>query len=137
MTSQQNIPELGPLEFALVRLLWKSGPASARQVLESYNRRSGKPLAYTTVMTLLTRLAEKDVLEVDRSRQPFQFSPRISREQLLRQRVHDFVDLFFEGRPLELALRLVEDTDLSQEEISRLEDMLERHKADREDGHDS
>ncbi|HSR49802.1 MAG TPA: BlaI/MecI/CopY family transcriptional regulator [Acidobacteriota bacterium] len=137
MTSKNDIPDLGPLEFTLVRLLWKSGPASARQILERYNARSDKPLAYTTVMTLLTRLSEKGVLDVDRSRQPFQFTARVSREQLLRQRVHDFVDLFFEGQPLELAMRLVEDTRLSQEEIRRLEDMLERHKAEREESDES
>jgi predicted transcriptional regulator len=129
MLMRREIPELGPLEFKLLRTLWRISPASAKEVQEEYNRRSGKDLKYTTVMTLLTRLAEKDVLRVDRERQPFKFAPAVSREQMLRQRVHEFVDLFFDGQPVDLAVRLVEETDLSEESLRRLEETLERHKS--------
>lgn len=122
------IPELGPLEFKLLRTLWRISPASAREVQEEYNRRSGKSLKYTTVMTLLTRMADKGVVRVDRERQPFKFAPAISREQMLRQRVREFVDLFFDGEPVDLAVRLVEETDLSEESLRRLEAILERHR---------
>ncbi len=126
---RRQIPELGPLEFKLLRTLWRISPASAREVQEEYNRKSGKDLKYTTVMTLLTRLAEKGVLKVDRERQPFKFLPAVCREQMLRQRVSEFVDLFFDGQPVDLAVRLVEETDLSEESLRRLEETLERHKS--------
>jgi hypothetical protein len=47
---------------------------------------------------------------------------------MLRQRVSEFVDLFFDGQPVDLAVRLVEETDLSEESLKRLEETLERHK---------
>lgn len=125
---RRKIPELGPLEFKLLRTLWRISPASAQEVREEHNRKSGKDLKYTTVMTLLTRLAEKGVLKVDRERQPFQFVPAVTREQMLRQRVNEFVDLFFDGQPVDLAVRLVEETDLSEESLKRLEETLERYK---------
>ncbi len=128
MTRKKTIPELGPLEFTLLRILWKRPAVSAREVLDAYNRHADKPLKYTTVMTLLTRMAEKGVLEVDRQRQPFQFSPVVGREQMLRQRVREFVDVFFDGRPSELALRLVEEGPLSDETLRRLEATLRRHR---------
>ncbi|UCF38397.1 MAG: BlaI/MecI/CopY family transcriptional regulator, partial [Acidobacteriota bacterium] len=78
----------------------------------------------------------KGVLLVDRERQPFQFVPKISEEQILKQRTREFVDLFFDGRPVELALRLVESSDLSEESIQRLEAMLVRHR-ELESGEDS
>jgi len=124
MTIPRRVPELGPLEFELVRILWRRSPATAGEVLEEYTRAEEKPLAYTTVMTLLTRLVEKGVLAVDRSRQPFRFSPRVGREQLVRQRVREFVDLFFDGQPADLALRLVEEGPLPEEAVRRLEDLL-------------
>lgn len=126
---RKKIPELGPLEFDLVRTLWRISPATAKEVQQEYNQESGKDLKYTTVMTLLTRLTEKQVLRVDRERQPFKFVPAVNREQILRQRVRDFVDLFFDGRPVELALRLVEETDLSEAALQRLEATLERHRS--------
>ncbi len=132
--NRHRLPDLGPVEFKLLRILWKQHPASARQVLEEYNAGSRRNLKYTTVMTLLTRMAEKGVLSVDRERQPFQFSPRVSRDQMLGQRIRDFVETFFEGRPLDLALRLVEEADLDDDALRRLEQRLERQRLERERG---
>ena len=126
---KKKVPELGPLEFKLLRILWRRGEMTASQVLEEHNRQAETPLAYTTVMTLLGRLTEKGVLRVNRERQPYRFSAAIGREQMLGQRVRDFVNSFFEGQPLDLLLRLVEETPLSEESIERLEEVLREHKA--------
>ncbi len=134
MSDSKTIPELGPLEYRLFGILAKIAPCTARDVLDRYNRESGRKVKYTTVMTLLTRMADKGVLLVDRERQPFQFSPRVSREQMLRQRVQDFVNLFFEGRAVDLAVRLVEEAPLSPEAIERLEASIDRQKTTAADG---
>ena len=133
MLSKKRIPELGPLEFRLLRILWKCAPAAARDVLEFYNRKSDRKLKYTTVMTLLPRMTEKGVVEVDGTRRPFQFIAAVSREQMLRQRVQEFVDVFFEGEAVDLAVRLVEDTPLSEDSLRRLEESLRRHREGQED----
>lgn len=45
-------------------VLWAAdGPQSVRVVLQALNNERRTPLAYTTVMTVLARLAEKGVLE--------------------------------------------------------------------------
>ena len=125
----KTIPELGPLEHKLLRLLWEHESLTAPQALEAYNRRAPTPLAYTTVMTLLGRMADKGVVAVNRERQPFRFSAAVSREQTLRQRVRDFVNVFFEGQPIDLVMRLVEDEALSEEGLQKLEGVLREHKA--------
>jgi predicted transcriptional regulator len=54
---------LGPLEAEVMRAIWAAGaPLSVREVLDRVNRGRKAILAYTTVMTVLSRLAEKDVL---------------------------------------------------------------------------
>jgi len=121
---KKRLPELGPLEFKLLRILWKQGPLTAPQVLEEHNRRSNQPLAYTTVMTLLGRLAEKGVLAVNRERQPYRFAPAIGREQILGQRVRDFVNLFFDGDHFDLALKLIQDAPLSDDSVEKLQGVL-------------
>ena len=128
MAPKNPVPELGPLEFALLRILWKKSPATAGEVLEEYNARGSRPLAYTTVMTLLTRLVEKGVLHADRERQPFAFSPRVGREALLKQRIREFVDVFFDGRAADLAVRLVEEGKLPPDVTRRLEELLRDQK---------
>ena len=127
----ERVPDLGPLEFSLLGILWQRGSATAGELLEDYNAAAGRPLAYTTVSTLLTRMAEKGVVEVDKGRQPYRFTPAVGREQVLRQRVRDFVGTFFGGRMFDLAVRLVEDEPPTEESIRQLEAILEKHKAAR------
>jgi predicted transcriptional regulator len=55
---------LGPLEAEVLRVVWDlDRPVSVRTVLEQLNRERAQPLAYTTVMTVLTKLAKKGVLQ--------------------------------------------------------------------------
>jgi predicted transcriptional regulator len=55
--------DLGPLEAAVMKAVWEAAaPVSVRQVLDKLNARRPKPLAYTTVMTVMNRLVEKAVL---------------------------------------------------------------------------
>jgi predicted transcriptional regulator len=54
---------LGPLESEIMAVLWGADePVSVRVVLDRLNKRRRPQLAYTTVMTVMGRLAEKDVL---------------------------------------------------------------------------
>lgn len=54
---------LGPLEAEVMRAVWRAKrPLSVRDVLDSLNRGRRDPLAYTTVMTVMSRLAEKAIL---------------------------------------------------------------------------
>jgi predicted transcriptional regulator len=50
---------LGPLESAIMRVLWKTADATVLMVSTRLNEGRERPLAYTTVMTVLVRLHEK------------------------------------------------------------------------------
>jgi predicted transcriptional regulator len=55
--------EFGPLEREVMDAVWAAGePVSVRAVVERLNEGRREPLAYTTVMTVMTRLAEKRAL---------------------------------------------------------------------------
>jgi predicted transcriptional regulator len=59
---------LGPLEAEVMGHLWEAGkPLTVRELAERLNRARGEPLAYTTVMTVMSRLAEKEVLRRERA----------------------------------------------------------------------
>ena len=54
---------LGPLEAEVLEELWAAGePLAVRDVLDAVNAGRTPPLAYTTVMTVMSRLAEKGIL---------------------------------------------------------------------------
>jgi len=55
--------EFGPLEAAVMDAVWAAdAPVSVREVLGRLNDGRAEPLAYTTVMTVMNRLAEKEAL---------------------------------------------------------------------------
>ena len=54
---------LGPLEAEVMDRIWAAGePVTVRRLAEQINHGRTKPLAYTTVMTVMTRLADKGAL---------------------------------------------------------------------------
>jgi len=78
-TEQRRL--LGSLEAEVMELLWASeGKHSVRDVLEGLNEDRRPPLAYTTVMTVLSRLAEKGILERTPAGRGFAYSPAVDDE---------------------------------------------------------
>jgi predicted transcriptional regulator len=113
-------PEMTPAELRVMKALWQLGLGSVAEVRAELQQR-GHELAYTTVMTLLGRLAGKGALIVDRTREPFVYKPAHRRESVLRERLRAFVRDVFDGQADSLVLRLVEDEALSREELREIE----------------
>ena len=71
-----NTPGLGLLEHEVMECLWRAGHALiVREVLDKLNSARGQKLAYTTVMTILTRLAGKGSLTRERARRGYRYRP--------------------------------------------------------------
>jgi predicted transcriptional regulator len=71
---------LGDLEREVMTQLWDAGePLTVRQVHE---RLSGRDLAYTTVMTVLDRLAKKSVVVQEKDGRAYRYAPAQTREQM-------------------------------------------------------
>lgn len=70
---------VGPLEAEVLQTLWRLGrPVPVRDVLEELNAERQPPLAYTTVMTVMARLAEKDMLTRTRAGRGYVYAPAAS-----------------------------------------------------------
>ncbi|HEV3093431.1 MAG TPA: BlaI/MecI/CopY family transcriptional regulator [Solirubrobacteraceae bacterium] len=67
---------LAPLESEVMEAVWRAGtPVRVRVVLDALNAARTKPLAYTTVMTVMTRLAAKGVLVRRGERRSYVYEP--------------------------------------------------------------
>jgi len=109
-----------PAELRVMKALWELGKGSVAEVRAELQQR-GNDLAYTTVMTLLGRLAAKSAVLVDKTREPFVYRPAHRRESVLRDRLREFVRDVFDGQADSLVLRLVEDESLTREELREIE----------------
>ncbi len=79
---------LGELERAVMDHLWAAGePQTVRQVHEALGTQ--RDLAYTTVMTVLQRLAKKSLLVQERAERAYRYSPARSRDTLIAELMVD------------------------------------------------
>lgn len=84
---------LGPLEIAVMEILWDHGEGNVHDVIEKL----GRPLAYTTVMTTLDRLYKKGFLHRHKSERAFLYSTRQTRREWEEKRAGDFMAGFLDG----------------------------------------
>ena len=126
-------PDLTTAELRVMKALWAVGTGTVADVRAELGKR-GQELAYTTVMTLLGRLATKRAVVADRTREPFVYRPMHRRESVLRDRLREFVREVFDGQAESLVLNLVEDESLSRAELRAIERKIaeaERTSGDR------
>jgi predicted transcriptional regulator len=86
---------LGPLETEVMEVVWANdGPVSVRAMLEHVNNGRRRQLAYTTVMTVMSRLVEKDVLSRRREGRGYVYESSVSdpAEIAVRGVVREFGD---------------------------------------------
>lgn len=124
----EALPHITPAELRIMKVLWDLGAGTVRQVLERLPTEAGQLPAYTTVMTLMKQLAEKGALHVDRERKPFVYRPAVRKEHVLGSRVRQFLQTVFDGQAEDLVLYLAEHTDLSGEDLRRIEAKIRKQQ---------
>jgi len=91
---------LGVLEAAVMRVAWRVGPVTVRDVLSAVNADRARPLAYTTVMTIMGRLAEKGLLRRTRVGRADLYEPSQNSDGFLRalsrRRIRSLIEDFGE-----------------------------------------
>lgn len=112
--------DLTTAELRVLKALWAVDAGTVADVRTELGKR-GQDLAYTTVMTLLGRLAAKDAVTVDRTREPFIYKAAQRRESVLRERLREFVREVFDGEADSLVLNLVENESLTRAELRAIE----------------
>src|SRR5882724_7520744 len=84
-----------PLELLRLQALWSAGEGNVNDVRRITAQT--KPLAYTTVMTLLERLARKGMVSRRKAGRAYVYTPELSCELVRRCAFREFVNSFFEG----------------------------------------
>ncbi len=88
---------LGELESEIMEIIWADSPLTVKRVL--YFIQKKRPYAYTTIMTVMNRLANKGLLIRSKKGQAFIYSPLQSREEFIRGTVEKILDGLREDFP--------------------------------------
>jgi len=111
-----------PRELDIMSVLWERGPSTVSEVQECLT----DELAYTTVLTLLRVLEEKGHVSHTNEGRAHRYVPLVERQAAGRSALRRVTDRLFGGSPELLLTRLVEDGDLTEEELRRMRDLLQR-----------
>lgn len=119
-------PALHELEALVMEEVWRQGEATVRDVLTALNR-GAKERAYTTVMTIMSRLDRKGVLSRTREGKSDLYTPVMSREQYMNARAEAQVEaLVDEFGDVALAHFAEQVERLDRKQLRALRDLADR-----------
>ena len=93
-----------PLELECLKALWSLREGNVKDVQQVVAQI--RPLAYTTIMTVLDRLVRKGKLARRKEGRAFRYSPVASRDSMRRAAIQELLDGFFDGSADQLILFL-------------------------------
>jgi predicted transcriptional regulator len=133
---RKKSPHLTEAEQRLMEVLWKKGSATVAEVTEALPKKLG--LAYNTVLTTLRILEEKGYLRHSKPKdaRAFIYTPVVSREEASQSALQQVLRRFFGNSPGALVLNLLEDENISDEELKRIRELLKPESSEQESEED-
>jgi len=118
----RNITET---ELALLRLLWKGGASTIRELCDQLYP-EGAHSEYATVQSLLDRLEDKDCVRREKNGRVNVFTATVNRGELVSRRLRETADALCDGSLAPLLSHLVRASGPTPEEAEALERLVER-----------
>ncbi|MHB8145415.1 MAG: BlaI/MecI/CopY family transcriptional regulator [Vulcanimicrobiaceae bacterium] len=112
-------------ELRLMEVLWQKRHATVTQVAEAL---PPPPLAYNTVLTTMRILERKGHVRHDEEGRAYVYEPVIEREDAAKSAVGSVLSRFFGNNSGALALRLIEEGSLGEDEIRRLKQLIDAYE---------
>lgn len=123
--SRKRSPVLTDHELRLMDVLWQAGTASVAEVTE---RVGTPPLAYNTVLTTLRTLEQKGYVAHEEDGRAFIYRPLVAQRQAADSAMRHLLTRFFGNSPGQLALRLIDDKKLDDDDLARIQRALSRKR---------
>lgn len=126
------MPELHPTEgeLAILRVLWDRGePCTVREVHDALSR--NKDTAYTTVLKMMTIMADKGLLKRDESERKHRYAAIHPEPTVQSALLNDLMQRAFAGSALQLVQRALDADATSPEDLNAIAAMIAKAKAQR------
>lgn len=120
-----RVTMLTPPEAEIMRVVWdRREPVTVREVYEAIRQK--RPVAYTTVMSVMNKLARKEVLVQDKSAAAYLYAAAVSDIEVAADVVDAVVEKILAGATEPLISRLLgSNSRLSEKQLKRLEELLQ------------
>ena len=113
-------------ELAILRVLWRDGPSTVREVHESLG--GDARTRYTTTLKQLQVMAEKRLVGRDESRRSHVYAAIAQEGETERSLVSRFIENVFQGSVQRVVVHALESGAVSDEEIERIKRLLQQRE---------
>jgi predicted transcriptional regulator len=121
--SRKKSTRLGELETEVMGIVWERGEVSVQDVRDALEPE--RPLAYTTVMTVMSRLFKKGLLERRKEGRAYIYYPGSTQEKLAGSILRSLVERLYAGATGQAIAHLLEtEAEVDEEELDRLEALI-------------
>lgn len=120
--ARKRTPTLTDAELRLMQIIWEKGEATVNDVLDALPE--DQTLAYNSVLTIMRILETKGYLGHRKEGRAHVYLPLVTEKQARKKAVRHMVSNFFNNSPELLLLSLVENDEITPEEIEKLKEMI-------------
>ena len=122
----KNLPRPTETELEILRVLWKHGPSTVRQVHKILNGERKTEVGYSTTLKMFQVMTQKGLVERDETVRPQIYTTRVPQEQTQRQLVKDLLKRAFGGSLRQMVMHALPDEEATNEELEQLEQLLDK-----------
>lgn len=116
------MPKISESEWEIMKIVWKESPLTAEQIVQQLPKDT--EWSDQTVRTFINRLMKKKALGYQKSGRSYQYYPLISEKECVRAESKSFLNRVFNGAAGLMMTNFLEETQLSDKEIERLQQIL-------------
>jgi BlaI family transcriptional regulator, penicillinase repressor len=110
-------------ELDALKILWRDGRATVRQIWTEL-RRTDKDLAYTSVLSLMQAMEQKELVGHEEVGRAYAYFARLQRDTAFRRLAGGFLDRVFDGAMDQYLVHGLQSRRLTIEELDALEKMI-------------
>jgi BlaI family transcriptional regulator, penicillinase repressor len=119
-------PRPSDAEIDILNVLWKTGPATVRQIHEEISK--AKPSRYTTTLKLMQIMTVKGFLNRDDSERSHVYTPVVPKEQSQQLLAADLMERAFTGSLRSLVLGALGGRRATKQELTELRGLIKEQE---------
>ena len=120
------IPKISDAEWHVMKLLWQKSPRTANEMVDILKKTTQwNP---QTIRTLINRLVQKKAAAFEKDGRSYLYSPTVSEDKYKQTERKSFLSKVYNGSLQPMLAAFLNDTELSEEEIDELENILKQKR---------
>ncbi|MTI56620.1 CopY/TcrY family copper transport repressor [Geosporobacter ferrireducens] len=125
----QLFPKISDAEWEVMKIIWRGNRITSEEIIISLSEKMD--WSAPTVKTFINRLHKKGVIGFEKSGRNYIYYPLVSEKDCIRTERKSFVEKVYDGAVSMLFSNFIEEEPLSDQEIERLQKLLEEKKTQR------